>query len=589
MSNEKQKNKENGSGKDSLSSEKKESGNKPRNVQKNGPGRVSNSPRSLLKRFTSLFRSSHQKSESDSAKHSGSELSPDSKAMKFELTDTTDAKKGSPPIAPFKKSFPLASEQLRDDNYSFEENDAASKDDKKSSEQANKKKASESQPGKETEEKIKTPSEGKDEDNDEEKKKLRGFIDFVSGKEQDAGREGEEKRGKKEDIVGLFSFFRKNWNKEYEDVNRLNVWGRITSIYGDFQSVREGEMEKLNIYDSISLAARLNTEFLVLLFGSCLIATFGLFQDSSAVIIGAMLIAPLMMPILGFSLGTVWGDRALLLRSVSTLFIGSLMVLFISTTLSYVIPGVEFNEQISARINPNLYDILIALASGFVGAYAYVNPRISSSISGVAIAVALMPPLCTVGISLGQGNGRAALGAFLLYITNLVGISLAASLIFWRMRVHPVSEQREEVTERTARNIYLSAFLLILISIPLAYFMVETFKVKQVREKLQSLVQEELPNADILSLESSRFGSLTQYRLVLIIPESLQKQKITAVKNNLKRIMPAESTLKLSLVAGALIEKEKGKENRHDDSKRVSPEQGKDIDTKKKKRRQGEN
>lgn len=231
----------------------------------------------------------------------------------------------------------------------------------------------------------------------EKKLSIKKIANFLSGKTEN---QLDKKNNSKTELPGLFNYvIQKWWNAKPEEGSEdddllkkkpKSLFDKIGEFYSSYQKIKENEVEKLHIYESIKLSARLSKEFLVLLIGSCLIATIGLFQDSSAVIIGAMLIAPLMMPILGFSLGIIWGDKDLLKRSIWTLFIGSIFVLIIATFLSWAIPGVSYNDQINARINPNLYDIFIALASGFVGAYAYVNPKISSRISGVAISVALI-------------------------------------------------------------------------------------------------------------------------------------------------------------------------------------------------------
>ena len=214
--------------------------------------------------------------------------------------------------------------------------------------------------------------------------------------------------------------------------NRLKPFINVLSnLYKKVQDSTEQLNQNSETYKIITEGSNLDREFFVLLVVSCLITTFGLFQNSVAAVIGAMLIAPLMVPILGFALGVLRGDRNLLLTSLTTLVIGSVITLGLAFILTSIIPGVSINDSIKTRMNPNLYDIVIALGSGLVGAYAFVNPKISSSISGVAIAVALMPPLCVAGIALGLNNIQGVIGAILLYITNLVSISLAAVFIFW--------------------------------------------------------------------------------------------------------------------------------------------------------------
>ena len=180
---------------------------------------------------------------------------------------------------------------------------------------------------------------------------------------------------------------------------------------------------------------------------SVLIATFGILQDSTAVVIGAMLIAPLMTPILGAAGAVVNGRRRRLLSSLTLVLLGAGVSIFLAFAVGRWTPDliqVETNSQIISRVSPNLIDMGIALAAGAAGAFASVNRRAAGSIAGVAIAVALVPPLGVVGLTLEIGEFGLAGGAFLLFLANFIAILLAASLIFvasgWvsvrRLRAH---------------------------------------------------------------------------------------------------------------------------------------------------------
>ncbi|WP_062211159.1 DUF389 domain-containing protein [Demequina oxidasica] len=171
----------------------------------------------------------------------------------------------------------------------------------------------------------------------------------------------------------------------------------------------------------------------IMLVLSVAIATFAVLADSTAVVIGAMLVAPLMVPILGLAGALVngWSRRAL----QSALFVASGVV--VSILLSYafaawvpVATALDTNSQITSRVTPTLLDMLIAVAAGAAGAFATVNSRVSASIAGVAIAVALVPPLAVVGVTLRAGNTDDAAGAFLLFLTNFVAIVIVAAVVF---------------------------------------------------------------------------------------------------------------------------------------------------------------
>ncbi|MGK7878789.1 MAG: TIGR00341 family protein [Crocosphaera sp.] len=178
--------------------------------------------------------------------------------------------------------------------------------------------------------------------------------------------------------------------------------------------------------------ADFDTEFLVLTVTSCIIASLGLLMNSAAVIIGAMLIAPLMLPLRGLALGMLDIDRLLVKSSLITLGIGTMTAIVISAMVSgfFALPEASFGPEILARTQPNLADLAVAVAAGAISGFAKIRRKLSDALAGTAISVALMPPLCVVGIALSQNALPLASGAFLLYLTNLLGITLSCTIIF---------------------------------------------------------------------------------------------------------------------------------------------------------------
>lgn len=173
--------------------------------------------------------------------------------------------------------------------------------------------------------------------------------------------------------------------------------------------------------------------YIVMLSLSAALAALAVLQDSTAVIIGAMLVAPLMTPIMGCAAGLVAGWRRRVLRSLAVVALSIVAAVGLAWTLAAWVPALvpfEANSQVLSRTAPTLLDMAIALTAGAAGAYATIDDRVSSSLTGVAIAVALVPPLSVVGITLEAGHGAQALGAFLLFATNLVSIILASVLVF---------------------------------------------------------------------------------------------------------------------------------------------------------------
>jgi uncharacterized hydrophobic protein (TIGR00271 family) len=212
------------------------------------------------------------------------------------------------------------------------------------------------------------------------------------------------------------------------------------------------------------------SRFAALMGFSAAIAAFGIQADSTAVVIGAMLVAPLMTPIMATSASMLMGWPTRALRSLALVGLGVVIVIGLSFVIARYAPGlVELtaNSQITSRTSPTLLDLMIALAAGGAGAYAVSRPDVSDSLPGVAIAVALVPPLAVVGITLSAGEFGLAAGALLLFLTNLVGIILASGIVFvmvgflpWsRMEANRAQLQRSMLTVVTA---------LLIIMVPLA-------------------------------------------------------------------------------------------------------------------------
>lgn len=180
----------------------------------------------------------------------------------------------------------------------------------------------------------------------------------------------------------------------------------------------------------LKVLGKLSSDFIALLAASSLIATFGLFENSSAVIIGAMIIAPLMRPLSALSLALLRADMDLIRRSAFTLAFGTILAVGISFSLALLLNQIELTPEMLARTKPTLIDLAIAISAGAIGAYCQAKERLVDSLAGVAIAVALVPPLCVVGVGFAINQHVIWQGAGLLYLTNLVGITVAGSFVF---------------------------------------------------------------------------------------------------------------------------------------------------------------
>jgi uncharacterized hydrophobic protein (TIGR00271 family) len=206
--------------------------------------------------------------------------------------------------------------------------------------------------------------------------------------------------------------------------------------------------------------------FIILLALATVIATYGVVTDSTASVIGAMIIAPLMTPIMASAAAVVLGSTIRLKQALKLVALGILGVIVLSILLTFFIPDslIQFpiNNQITSRVSPGLLDLMIALAAGAAGAYAIGRQEIADSLAGVAIAISLVPPLCVVGISLAKGQWIDSAGAFLLFLTNFFAILLAGAIVFRLMGLEQLGfTDASKVTKRTAIRVIVAGILLI--------------------------------------------------------------------------------------------------------------------------------
>ncbi len=239
----------------------------------------------------------------------------------------------------------------------------------------------------------------------------------------------------------------------------------------------------------VSSDATLSPENLWLLGCSAVIASIGLDVSSAAVIIGAMLISPLMGPILGVGLGLGITDRALLQRSLRELLIATGFALLASTAYFLVSPLATPTAEMIARTRPTLLDVAVALFGGVAGIVAGSRKKQSLALPGVAIATALMPQLCTSGFGLATGNWTFFLGAFYLFGLNAVFIALATFVVVRWLRFPHHEEATREERHRERALVTIVAIVAIL---PSVYFLYDAVREVRDQRRIASFVEHEI-------------------------------------------------------------------------------------------------
>jgi uncharacterized hydrophobic protein (TIGR00271 family) len=263
-------------------------------------------------------------------------------------------------------------------------------------------------------------------------------------------------------------------------------------------------------------------DYFLLVVLSCSIATLGLLTDSAAVIIGAMLVAPLMSPILGLSLASIAGKQLMFRNAVIALVEGVLSAIALSALIGWVAQVLPFDillelpQEVMARTRPTPFDLGIALAGGAAAAYALAQPRLSAALPGVAIATALMPPVCTVGIGISLGNSSIATGAGLLFFTNLAAISFAGILVFALLGFRP--GYRGNTRNHIKRSLAISASLVLLTAIPLVILTLRIVDQSHQLQEVRQVVVTELtafPDAQLVDINLDNSDSTLTLRVTV--------------------------------------------------------------------------
>jgi putative membrane protein len=251
------------------------------------------------------------------------------------------------------------------------------------------------------------------------------------------------------------------------------------SFFKDLFNLHQGEEKKEKVIEDIISNISFRGSNLWILACAILIASIGLNVNSTAVIIGAMLISPLMGPIVGAGFALATYDFDLLKKTGRSLFIATVVSLIVSFVYFYISPFKDAQSELLARTSPTIYDVLIAFVGGVVGAISLTRQEKGNPIPGVAIATALMPPLCTAGFGLATGNLSFFLGAFYLYSINCFFIGIATFLIIKYLKYKPKNTGNEVLNKRLHYVITSLVMLIITPSLYLAYTLLEEKKFYQ--------------------------------------------------------------------------------------------------------------
>ena len=242
------------------------------------------------------------------------------------------------------------------------------------------------------------------------------------------------------------------------------------------------------LYADLAYTTGLSEIYVFMVILSSIVAAIGVLRDNVAVIIGAMLVAPLMSPIVSSGMGIVTGDIQMLRSALSSTLQGVLLAIFLGIISTLVSPLATATSEVLARTRPNLLDLLVALVSGVAGAYAIGRKEVGAALPGVAIAAALVPPVAAIGVGIALGSLSVALGAALLFTTNLVAIIFSSAITFLLLGMRP--PKRPDRQRWLRQGLIVSVALLLLISIPLGVVLFQAASVSRIEGQAQDIVQQ---------------------------------------------------------------------------------------------------
>jgi len=313
---------------------------------------------------------------------------------------------------------------------------------------------------------------------------------------------------------------------------------------------KQTEEEKIATYMALRRAARANADYYVLMLLAAAVATLGLLLNSAAVVIGAMLIAPLMSPIAGAALGVVQGDAKLLRLSVGSVASGTATAIGVAIIVAFALPGTEATSEFTARTEPGLLDLLVALGSGVAAAYTLSRPGLSAALPGVAVAAALVPPLASISVGIVLLEWEDAAGAALLFGTNLVAIAAASALTFLWLGFRPDADRvdRFGVFGRGVVGLFV---LLVVVAAPIGVLSARALENDTRAAHAERALTEaagSIGGLELTSVELTGSGDPLTVRARLLAEQPLSAEDSEALRTALERALGRSINLEIEVI-----------------------------------------
>jgi uncharacterized hydrophobic protein (TIGR00271 family) len=319
--------------------------------------------------------------------------------------------------------------------------------------------------------------------------------------------------------------------------------------------VRVTPTRRQAIFDEVERISTASPSFFLLVAASTIIAAYGLLANSTAVIIGAMLVAPLMGPIFGVALGLSVGDQRLLGRSLLSELAGMTVVIIMAMLIGLVPVRLGFGDELIARTQPTLYDMVIALASGIAGAYALVDEHLNAALPGVAISVSLVPPLATCGLSLATMRYEWALGALLLFLANFLAIHVVAAVVFMIFGVKNIRLHQELTVFSFFRRFTLSLLSLAAVAVFLTQTLITVYNEHRLSNEVQKVLSYQVRSrvgAELSDFRAKKYNDQVEILATVLTPNPFEPNEVAQIE----KILQQEVDPRIHLVLRSLTSKD---------------------------------
>lgn len=305
--------------------------------------------------------------------------------------------------------------------------------------------------------------------------------------------------------------------------------------------------ERLAVTKKVTEEAKPTVQLYILMILAAVIVTLGLLLNSESIVIGGMLIAPFLPMLNAIPVAAVRGSIRLFHRSSSTLVMTALLSLVTAYAVSSIVPLSHYTEAVISRTEPNILYLIVALTAGLVSGFALIWPSVNSLIAGVAVATALMPPLCVSGIGIANLDWTVFTQALILFGANLVAIIFSSIIVLLAVGFRPY--HRAKSVELLWKNIIWSVILLLLITIPLAAALNHTAKREETQQKIKQVIYRSLPEVEEVSnISITKYDKLTQIEIQLLSSREPDEAEWEQLKRSLREVVDADVSLVLNTV-----------------------------------------